>query len=133
MHILLLPGIWPPDVGGPATHGPDFARFLVDGGHAVRVVTMADGPPTELPRPVETVSRRPPSAVRYPLLAAGGAQRGRAAAVIYPSATYAAAAAASAVARRPLVAKLVSAPAYERAYRYGLFRGTLEQFQHEPG
>ena len=35
--------------------------------------------------------------------------------------------------RRPLVAKLVSDPAYERAYRYGLFRGTLEEFQEAPG
>ena len=133
MHILLLPGIWPPDVGGPATHGPDFARYLVDAGHTVRVVTMADGPPTELPCPVETVSRRYPFPVRYSLLAAKGAERGRKADVIYASATYAAAAAASVAARRPLVAKLVSDPAYERAYRYGLFRGTLEQFQLEPG
>lgn len=133
MHILLLPGIWPPDVGGPATHGPDFARFLVAAGHIVRVVTMADGPPTELPCPVETVSRRYPFPVRYSLLAARGAARGRRADVLYASATYAAAAAASMTARRPLVAKLVSDPAYERAYRYGLFRGTLEQFQEAPG
>ena len=42
MRILLLPGIWPPDIGGPATHGPDFARFLLDRGHRVQVVTMAD-------------------------------------------------------------------------------------------
>ena len=49
--------------------------------------------------------------------------------VVYATATYAAAAAASSVARRPLVAKLVSDPAYERARRYGLFDGTLEEFQ----
>ena len=133
MHILLLPGIWPPDVGGPATHGPDFARFLVDAGHTVRVVTMADAPPTELPCPVETVSRRYPFPIRYSLLAAMGAGHGRSADVIYASATYAAAAAASVTARRPLVAKLVSDPAYERAHRYGLFRGTLEEFQDAPG
>ena len=133
MHILLLPGIWPPDVGGPATHGPDFARFLVAAGHSVRVVTMADGPPTELPCPVDTVSRRYPFPIRYSMLAARGAERGRRADVIYASATYAAAAAAATAARRPLVAKLVSDPAYERAYRYGSFRGTLEEFQEAPG
>ena len=33
MRILMLSGIWPPDVGGPATHGPDFARFLAGRGH----------------------------------------------------------------------------------------------------
>jgi len=51
--------------------------------------------------------------------------------VVYATATYAAAAAAAAGARRPLVAKLVSDPAYERARRYGLFSGTLEAFQTE--
>ena len=133
MRILLLPGIWPPDVGGPATHGPDFARFLVARGHRVHVVTMADGPPTERPCPVDTVSRRRPFPVRYSLLSARAARLARRADVVYATATYAAAAAAVFAARRPLVAKLVSDPAYERAYRYGLFRGTLEQFQHEPG
>jgi glycosyltransferase involved in cell wall biosynthesis len=133
MRILLLPGIWPPDVGGPATHGPDVARFLVARGHSVEVVTMADAAPTERPCPVRTVSRRYPFPVRYSLLAARGATRGHRADVIYASATYAAAAAASTASRRPLVAKLVSDPAYERAYRYGLFRGTLESFQHAPG
>jgi glycosyltransferase involved in cell wall biosynthesis len=60
-------------------------------------------------------------------------ESGRKADVIYASATYAASAAASLAARRPLVAKLVSDPAYERAYRYGLFRGTLEEFQQARG
>ncbi|HZO34676.1 MAG TPA: glycosyltransferase family 4 protein [Gaiellaceae bacterium] len=129
MHILLLPGIWPPDVGGPATHGPDFARFLVARGHTARVVTMADAEPTERPCPVETVSRRYAFPVRYSLLAARSTVRARSADVIYASATYAAAAAASTASRTPLVAKLVSDPAYERAYRYGLFDGTLEDFQ----
>jgi glycosyltransferase involved in cell wall biosynthesis len=133
MNILLLPGIWPPDVGGPATHGPDFARFLVARGHAVEVVTMGDAPPTERPCLVEVVPRRLPFPLRYSRLAARAAARARHADVIYASATYAAAAAASAASRTPLVAKLVSDPAYERAYRYGVFRGTLEDFQDVPG
>jgi glycosyltransferase involved in cell wall biosynthesis len=49
--------------------------------------------------------------------------------VIYATATYAAAAVAASGSRRPLVTKLVSDPAYERAWRYGVFRGSLEAFQ----
>jgi glycosyltransferase involved in cell wall biosynthesis len=133
MRIALLSGIWPPDVGGPATHAPDFARFLVERGHEVAVVTMADAPPTERPCPVLIVSRRSPFPVRYSLVAARGAALARRADVLYATATYGAAAAASAAARRPLVAKLVSDPAYERARRYGLFGGTLEEFQEAGG
>src|SRR3954453_5309186 len=133
MRILVLSGIWPPDVGGPATHAPDLAEFLVSRGHEVRVVTMADGEPAVRPCPVETVSRSRPFVVRYPLVAYKGAREGRWADVVYATATYAAAAAASVAARKPLVVKLVSDPAYERAQRYGLFSGTVEEFQAAPG
>ena len=60
MRIIVLPGIWPPDVGGPATHGPELARFLIGRGHAVQVVTMASAPPTERPCPVTTIDRGRP-------------------------------------------------------------------------
>jgi glycosyltransferase involved in cell wall biosynthesis len=129
MRIVFLTGIWPPDVGGPATHGPDFAAFLRDRGHDVRVVTMGDHEPTQRPVPVESIARGRPFVIRYPQVAAAGFRLARRADVVYATATYAAAAAASAAARRPLVAKLVSDPAYERARRYGLFSGPLEAFQ----
>lgn len=133
MRIVLLTGIWPPDVGGPATHGPDFARFLRDRGHDVSVVTMGDEEPSERPVPVHVISRARPFVVRYPQLTFVAARLARTADVVYATATYAAAAAASTVARRRLVVKLVSDPAYERARRYGLFQGTLEAFQDGGG
>ena len=126
MRVVFLTGIWPPDVGGPATHGPDFAAFLRDRGHDVEVVTMADGEPSDRPVPVRTVARSRPFVIRYPAVAATGFRLARRADVVYATATYAASAVASA--GRPLVAKLVSDPAYERAWRYKLFRGDLESF-----
>jgi glycosyltransferase involved in cell wall biosynthesis len=132
MRVLLLTGIWPPDVGGPATHGPELVRFLLGRGHGARVVTMGDRPPSERPCAVDTVPRSLPFPLRYGLVAARGARAARGADVVYASGTYAAAAVAATVARRPLVVKLVSDPAYERAVRLGLFRGTLEDFQEAP-
>ena len=129
MRVAFLTGIWPPDVGGPATHGPDFAAFLRDRGHDVEVVTMADADPTERPVPVHAIARGRPFVVRYPAVALEGARLARRADVVYATATYAASAVASEVGRAPLVAKLVSDPAYERARRYGVFHGTLEEFQ----
>ena len=90
---------------------------------------MADGEPTEHPVPVRSVARGRPFVVRYPQVALTGLRLARRADVIYATATYAAAAAAATGSRRPLVAKLVSDPAYERAWRYGVFRGSLESFQ----
>src|SRR5207248_2205057 len=133
MHVVFLTGIWPPDVGGPATHGPDFARFLRDRGHEVEVVTMGDGEPAERPVPVHVVSRRRPFPIRYPQVALEAARYARRADVLYATATYAAAAAAAGLGRTQLVAKLVSDPAYERAVRYRRFSGTLEEFQSARG
>ena len=129
MRVAFLTGIWPPDVGGPATHGPDFARFLTGRGHQVEVVTMADGALSDRPVPVHAVDRGDPFVIRYTRVAYTGTRLARNADVVYATATYAAAAAASTFARSPLVAKLVSDPAYERARRYGFFAGSLEEFQ----
>ena len=60
MRIVFLTGIWPPDVGGPATHGPEFARFLVERGHDVTVITMGDGEPEV--RPIHTTTENPSQA-----------------------------------------------------------------------
>ena len=45
MRVLIVSGIWPPDVGGPASHAPEVAAFLRERGHEVEVVTTADTPP----------------------------------------------------------------------------------------
>ena len=133
MRIVFLTGIWPPDVGGPATHGPELSQFLVERGHHVVVVTMGDAEPVVKPCEVVVISRSSRFPVRYGRIAATAATRARSADVIYATATYAAASFASSVSRTPLVAKLVSDPAYERARRYGLFAGTLEDFQEQGG
>ena len=114
MRIVFLTGIWPPDVGGPATHGPDFARFLRDRGHAVRVVTMGDSEPTERPVPVESVARGRPFVVRYPLVAATGFRLARRADVVYATATYAAAAAAAIAPAARRQARLATRPTSAR-------------------
>ena len=129
MKVVLLPGIWPPDIGGPATHGPELAAHLTQQGHRVQVVTMVSETPTERPCELVTVPRGQPFPLRYGRLTARAARCARSADVVYASATYAAAAIASRLSGRPLVVKLVSDPAYERARRYGLFHGTLDEFQ----
>ena len=42
VRILIVSGIWPPDVGGPATHAPEVADFLRARGHDVAVLTTGN-------------------------------------------------------------------------------------------
>ena len=63
MRVLLVSGIWPPDIGGPASHAPDVADFLSSNGHTVEVVTTAEAHPAVRAYPVYWVSRALPKGV----------------------------------------------------------------------
>ncbi len=133
MKVLIVSGIWPPDVGGPAIHAPALATFLHERGHRVEVVTTADRPPQPAAHPVHWVSRSIPPGLRHLRVAAKVARHARSADVVYATSMIRRAAAGAAVARVPLVVKLVADEAYERAVRAGLFSGSLEEFQELPG
>ena len=42
VKILIVSGIFPPDIGGPATYVPEVARELVGRGHEVTVLTTSE-------------------------------------------------------------------------------------------
>jgi len=42
MKLLLVSGIYPPDIGGPASSIPRFAKFLQNHGNTVEVLTLKD-------------------------------------------------------------------------------------------
>lgn len=132
MRILVVSGLWPPDVGGPASHAPEFADHLRSRGHEVSVVTMADGPMAADSYPVRWASRRRPPGARHLAVTALVARYGRAADVVYMAGGLLGRTAPGAwIARAPLVVKLTDDPAYERARRLGFYSGGLEAFQRK--
>ena len=133
MRVLVVSGIWPPDVGGPASHAPAVAAFLSARGHGVEVVTTASREPEPQPYPVAWTSRRLPRGLRHAAVTTLVARRARGADVVYATSMVRRAAAAAALARRPHVVKLVADEAYERARRSGRFSGSLEDFQRVRG
>jgi glycosyltransferase involved in cell wall biosynthesis len=133
VNVLVVSGIWPPDVGGPASHAPALASFLHERGHGVEVVTTARNTPARRPYPIHWVSRRIPPGVRHAAAVAAIARSARRADVVYATSMIRRAAAGARAARRPLVVKLVADETYERARRHGLFEGTLEEFQRFDG
>ena len=128
-----MSGIWPPDVGGPASHAPEVAEFLRARGHAVEVVTTADAPPAPRSYPVRWVSRRLPPGVRHVRAATLVRARARRTDVVYSTGMFGRSASGALAARRPYVVKLTADPAFERARRRGLVGGDLDDFQRERG
>jgi glycosyltransferase involved in cell wall biosynthesis len=126
-------GIWPPDVGGPASHGPEVAAFLRARGHQVEAVVTADAAPAREEYPVRWNSRRLPIGLRHMMGVLTIARRAAASDVVYTTGMFGRSSLGALIARRPLVVKLTADPAYERARRWGLWRGSLDEFQGGAG
>jgi glycosyltransferase involved in cell wall biosynthesis len=133
VRVLIVSGIWPPDVGGPASHSPDVAEFLHGRGHEVEVVTTADAVPAPEPYPVRWVSRSLPVGLRHVRAAVLIRSRARHADAVYTTGMFGRSAAGALAARRPYVLKLTADPAFERSRRRGLVRGDVEDFQEGGG
>src|SRR5207244_2579112 len=120
VKVLVVSGIWPPDVGGPAAHAPEVADFLHERGHDVDVVTTAWAPPAQRAYRVSAVTRTIPVGLRHYRGAALVRRRARDADVVYTTGMFGRSALGSHVARTPYVVKLTGDPAFERARCGGL-------------
>lgn len=130
LRVVVVTGIFPPDVGGPATHAADLADELRDRGNAVTVLTVTDA---------AADARRQGDVLRYPrrwpwwfrdAAVARWLVRNRARYdVIYATGMHEAAVAGARAARRPVMVKIVGDPAWERGSRLGLTRAGFESFQ----
>jgi glycosyltransferase involved in cell wall biosynthesis len=129
VKVLVVSGIWPPDVGGPASHAPDVADFLAERGHGVEVVTTALEPPAPRAYPVRFVPRVLPPGVRHFRGAELVWERSRACDVVYTTGMFGRSFAGAYAARRPFVVKLTADPAFERARRRGVVGGDVDEFQ----
>jgi glycosyltransferase involved in cell wall biosynthesis len=133
VKVLIVSGIWPPDVGGPASHAPELAEYLRGRGHGVEVVTTADRQPPPAHYPVRWISRADPKGIRHARAALVLARRARHADVMYTTGMIVRSAAGARAARTPYVLKLTADPAFERARRSGLVAGDLDGFQQISG
>src|SRR3972149_1307450 len=107
MRICLPTGIFPPDIGGPASYVPRIAKALVERGHTVEVITLSDTPHDDGPYPF-VGQRIPRGMARVPRMArtiARIAQAARRAEVVFANGLFVEAVLACGLVRRPLVAE----------------------------
>jgi glycosyltransferase involved in cell wall biosynthesis len=133
VKVLVVSGIWPPDVGGPASHAPDVVDYLRGRGHDVAVVTTASAPPPRRDYPVHWVSRAVPKGAIHLRTAAEIARRARDADIVYTTGMFGRSFMGSTAARTPYVVKLTADPAFERARRRNVVGGNVDEFQRLGG
>jgi glycosyltransferase involved in cell wall biosynthesis len=132
MKVLVVSGIYPPDIGGPATHASDLVDELGRRGHRVGVLTLRDEPVPPHPAGVTSFPRHWPWPLRYAVGLSWLVSHRREYDVVYATGTPALAVVGSRLARRPVVLKVPGDPAWERSRRLGLTDLGFEEFQQAP-
>jgi glycosyltransferase involved in cell wall biosynthesis len=133
MRVALLTGIFPPDIGGPATHSADLREELSRLGHRVTVATLWDGSDTDRRPGLIRFPRRWPWPARLAAVAAWLVDNRHRYDVVYATGLHPAAVAGARLADRPVVVKIVGDSAWERGRRLGLTEQDFERFQQARG
>lgn len=136
MKLLLITGIFPPDIGGPATYVPEMAKALTQRGHEVRVLTTSEPEhlardDREYPFPVVRMNRRVPLWRRPWDYIQQIRHYGSDVDAIYANGIFSETALANRWLHKPLVMKVVGDPAWERATNRGWVQDNFEQFQQQ--
>jgi glycosyltransferase involved in cell wall biosynthesis len=132
MRILVITGIFPPDIGGPATYVPQVATALVEHQHTVVVVTLSDArgdPAPSYPFRVVRLRRGIFKPLRIILTIITLLWLGRRTDLLFVNGLYLEAVAANFFLRKPLVEKIVGDWAWERATNRGWVKDNFEEFQ----
>lgn len=97
------------------------------------MLITADAEPAPEDYPVHWVRRSLPPGARHVATIRLLASLARRSAVVYTTGMLGRSSLGSLLGRTPFVTKLTADPAYERARRFGLVNGSLEEFQRDPG
>lgn len=129
MRVVIVSGIFPPDIGGPATHASDLAQELRGRGHSAVVLTLTEEARKAASLDLVRWPRRWPWPVRLAAVTAWLVRHRSRYDVIYATGLHPAAVAGARLARRPAVVKIVGDPAWERGQRKGLSEASFDDFQ----
>ncbi|GAK57888.1 1,2-diacylglycerol 3-glucosyltransferase [Candidatus Vecturithrix granuli] len=127
-NICLITGIFPPDIGGPATYVSRLATSLHQQGHKVCVVTLGDAQ-QPFSFPVRRVSRHLPLPLRLLSLFFTLLRYGRSHCIWYINGLELPAVLAGKLLRKRLVMKIVGDYAWERSMNAGLTTDGIDDFQ----
>jgi glycosyltransferase involved in cell wall biosynthesis len=129
MRVGLVTGIFPPDIGGPATYVAALGMGLTERGHAVEVITYSDarGHRADWPFVVRRIGRTARARRAQAVLEI--ARLARRSDVLLVAGLVEAATIANGLARRPCVVRVVGDSAWERARNRGLTTQEFGAFQ----
>lgn len=134
MKILILTGVFPPDIGGPATQLNSLAEELVKNGHQVRILTFGSNGKNEYSCPVSRVSNYWPGLLKSFLYLIKGLVLGLTVDVLYNQDLYTAGITSLIIKKvlgKKLVTRFVGDSAWEKASVRRLIDDDIMVFQEK--
>ncbi len=134
MNIFIITGIFPPDIGGPASYVPFIAKAFTERGHQVSVLTLSESHVPHngyYPFRVIRIRRSLPKLWRFARTVVHIIQHGKNADVLFVHGLALEASVANVYLRKPLVHKVVGDLVWERCRTLGLTDDGIELFQNK--
>lgn len=131
-NILIVTGIFPPDIGGPASYVPKITAELCKRGWKATVITLADFLSHDdscYPFRVIRITRAQSKIKRIPRTIWTIAKQAQAVDVIFASGLFPESVIVSKLKRKPLVMKITGDWAWERIVSHGCTKDTIDEFQ----
>lgn len=133
MNLCIVTGIFPPDIGGPASYVPKIAADLTNQGHSIKVVCFSDSlnhnDADKYPFKVVRIPRKIFKPWRFAMTIFTICKLAKDVDVLYVNGLSLEAMLASWIVKVPTLHKIVGDYAWERSQLWNYFQGTLDEYQ----
>ncbi len=132
MNILITVGIFPPDIGGPASFVPKISDFLIENGHNVKIICLSEvgSIHTEDNLDVIRIKRSNNLPIRWIKTIYQIVKNGRRRDLIFVNGLGVESTIANLILRKKLIRKIVGDPVWERAYNQKRTNESFDEFQN---
>ena len=133
MDILITVGIFPPDVGGPASFVPKIAKKLKESGHNIKIICLSDKKNSNYKDElnVTRISRSFPILFRWIITIIKIFKYSKKSDIIFINGLGTEATIANLLSRKKVIRKIVGDPVWERAYNKKLTTKEFDEFQKD--
>ena len=132
MKILITAGIFPPDIGGPASFVPKISNFLIENGHNVKIICLAEveNNHTEDNLDVIRIKRSNSLPIRWVKTIYQIVKNGKKSDLIFVNGLGIESTIANLLLKKQLIRKIVGDPVWERAYNQRKTTESFDEFQN---
>ena len=132
MNILITVGIFPPDIGGPASFVPKISNFLVENGHNVKIICLSEVGNNHIEDNLDVIRIRRSNSlpIRWLKTIYQIVKNGRNSDLIFVNGLGVESAIAALMLKKKLIRKIVGDPVWERAYNQKKTSESFDEFQN---